>query len=393
MDCWHNADAHWIYGGLKMSFFKRHSRNFFANWWWTIDRPLLIAITLLLGIGICLIFTASPSVANRINVESFHFVKKQIFFGIFAYSFMICLSMGSLKFIRRFAFLGYLVSIIFMVATLFFGMETKGASRWLDLGFISIQPSEFVKPFFVVVCAWLFDMQKKMDDFKGNKISILFYCITVGLLLLQPDFGMTIVVTAIWGLQFFLSGLSLVFVGVLGLLGIGILFFAYFAFDHVNSRVNQFLDSGNNIGYQVKRSLEAFESGSLFGRGPGEGVVKLKIPDAHTDFIFAVAGEEYGVLLCVIIIALFAFVVIRTMLRSLKDKNFFIMLTTAGLAASFGLQGIINMASTMNLIPTKGMALPFVSYGGSSLFATSILLGMMLAITRKNVSAEDKDYA
>ncbi|MFI3241091.1 MAG: putative peptidoglycan glycosyltransferase FtsW [Alphaproteobacteria bacterium] len=375
-----------------MKLLQRHSRNILANWWWTVDHKLLIAITSLLIIGVSLIFTASPSVATRIDVGSFHFVKKQIVFAFVAYGLMLLISMQSLRTIRRFAFLGYVGAICLMIATLFFGMDTKGASRWLDLGLISIQPSEFVKPFFVVVAAWLFDMQKKANSFPGNYLSIGFYGLTVVLLLLQPDVGMTIVVTLVWGFQFFLAGLSIAFILALGGLFLAILVFAYFTFSHVHERVDQFLSSENNLGYQVKLSLEAFESGSFFGRGPGEGIVKLKIPDAHTDFIFAVAGEEFGVLLCVLIIAIFAFIVAKTMLVSLKDKNLFIVLTSSGLAASFGLQGIINMASTLHLMPTKGMALPFISYGGSSLLATSILLGMLLAITRKNVHAEDRDY-
>ncbi len=375
-----------------MKLFERNSKNILANWWWTVDRKLLFAITFLLAIGLFLIFTASPSVATRIGAGSFHFVKKQVFFAFVAYGFMLVLSMQSLKTIRRFAFLGYAGAICLMILTIFFGMDTKGASRWLDLGFMSIQPSEFVKPFFVIVAAWFFDMQKKADDFPGNMLSVGFCGLTVVLLLLQPDVGMTIVVTLIWAFQFFLAGLSIKLVLMLGAVFVSILFFAYFNFSHVHERVNQFLSSENNLSYQVKLSLEAFDSGAFFGRGPGEGIVKLKIPDAHTDFIFAVAGEEFGVLLCLLIIAIFAFVVIKTMLVSLKDKNLFIVLASSGLAASFGLQGIINMASTLHLMPTKGMALPFVSYGGSSLLATSILLGMLLAITRKNVHAEDRDY-
>lgn len=372
--------------------FQRHSKGALANWWWTVDRQLLFAISLLLGIGIFLIFTASPAVANRINLDSFHFVKKQLFFAFVAFAIMLLLSMQSLRTIRRFAFIGYFVAVALMVATFFWGEETKGASRWIRILGFSMQPSEFVKPFFVVVAAWLFDMQKKVIDFPGNMLSIVFFGLTAGLLLLQPDVGMTIVVTLIWGFQFFLAGLNLILVAILGAVFVGILVFAYFTFEHVHSRVEQFLTNENNLSYQVRRSLEAFESGSLFGRGPGEGIVKLKIPDAHTDFIFAVAGEEFGVLVCILIISIFGFIVIKTMLRSLKDKNLFIVLTTAGLAASFGLQGIINMASTLHLMPTKGMALPFVSYGGSSLIATSIGLGMLLAITRKNIHAEDKDY-
>ena len=188
-----------------------------------------------------------------------------------------------------------------------------------------------------------------------------------------------------------MAGLPLLLVAVLGLLAVAGAVGAYFTFDHVHNRVQQFLASGNDLGYQVKKSLDAFSSGNLLGRGPGEGVVKLNLPDAHTDFIFAVAGEEFGVWLCLIIVAIFAVIVIRSLLLSLKDNNLFIVYASAGLAASFGLQGIINMASTLHLMPTKGMTLPFISYGGSSLFASAIGIGMLLAITRRNSSAEDKD--
>lgn len=304
---------------------------------------------------------------------------------------MIFLSMQNLKTIRRVAIIGFVVTSLLMVLTLFWGEETKGASRWIHVLGFSLQPSEFIKPCFAVVAAWLFDGQKKYRDFPGNLLSMCLFALTIALLLLQPDVGMSIVVSAIWLFQFFLAGLSLLLVTVLGLVGIGMLVMAYFTFDHVHTRVQQFLDSENNLSYQVKKSLEAFQSGNIFGRGPGEGIVKLNIPDAHTDFIFAVAAEEFGLLLCLIIVGLFAAVVIRSMLISMKDNNLFIILSASALSASFGLQGIINMASTLHLMPTKGMTLPFISYGGSSLLATALGMGMLLAITRKNVHAEDKD--
>ena len=373
--------------------FSRNSRSIIANWWWTVDKTLLTLITLLLAIGIFLNFSASPSVANRIGVGSFHFIKRQLFFVPIAYGAMLFLSMQSLKTIRRTAIVGYGVALFLMVLTLFCGEETKGASRWISFFGFSLQPSEFVKPTFTVVAAWLFEGQKKYCDFPGNLLSMAFYALTAALLLLQPDLGMTIVVTLIWGFQFFLSGLSISLVVILGLLGLAGAVAAYFIFPHVHVRVDQFLASENSLGYQIKKSLEAFQSGGFFGRGPGEGVVKVNIPDAHTDFIFAVAAEEYGMLLCLLIVGIYAAIVVRSMLISAKDNNLFIILSAAALSASFGLQAIINMASSLHMMPTKGMTLPFISYGGSSLLATALGMGMLLAITRKNVHAEDKDEA
>lgn len=371
--------------------FSRNSRSILANWWWTVDKALLTALILLLTIGVFLNFSASPSVANRIGVGSFHFIKRQLLFVPLAFGLMIFLSMQSLKTIRRTAIVGYGVTLILMIMTLFWGEETKGASRWIRILGFSLQPSEFIKPTFAVVAAWLFDGQKKYRDFPGNVLSMMLFAVTAGLLLLQPDLGMTIVLTLIWGFQFFLAGLSLWLVGALGAAGMGFGVLAYFIFPHVHTRVDQFLASEQNLGYQIKKSMEAFQSGGFFGRGPGEGIVKNNIPDAHTDFIFAVAAEEYGMFLCVLIVALYAFIVIRSMMISSKDNNLFIILSASALSASFGLQGIINMASSLHMMPTKGMTLPFISYGGSSLLAVALGVGMLLAITRKNVHAEDKD--
>ena len=303
---------------------------------------------------------------------------------------MLLLSMQSLKTIRRTAVIGYVLTVVLMILALW-GPEVKGAHRWIALGSFSLQPSEFVKPTFVVVAAWLFEGQKRYRDFPGDILSIVLFAFTLFLLLLQPDVGMSVVVTLVWAFQFFLSGLSLWIVGGMALAGVLALGGAYLVFPHVQARFQQFLASENNLSYQVKKAMEAFENGNVFGVGPGEGVVKMHIPDAHTDFIFAVAAEEYGMLLCLLIIGLYAAIVIRTLMISCKDNNLFIILAASGLAASFGLQSIINMASTLHLMPTKGMTLPFISYGGSSLLGIALGMGMLLAITRKNVHAEEKD--
>ncbi len=369
----------------------RLSKSRIANWWWTVDKITLSLVLILIFIGAFLVFSASPSVARRIGYADYHFIKRQMVFIFVSLFIIVALSMQRLKTIRRIAIVGYVLTLCLMVLTLFMGYETKGASRWIRVLGFSLQPSEFIKPTFVVVSAWLLDGSKKFEEFPGGILSAGLFALTAGMLLMQPDVGMTIVVSFIWGFQLFLAGLPLLLVAILGLLAVAGAVGAYFTFDHVHSRVQQFLASGNDLGYQVKKSLDAFSSGNLLGRGPGEGVVKLNLPDAHTDFIFAVAGEEFGVWLCLIIVAIFAVIVIRSLYLSLKDNNLFIVYASAGLAASFGLQGIINMASTLHLMPTKGMTLPFISYGGSSLFASAVGIGMLLAITRRNSSAEDKD--
>ena len=369
----------------------RLNKSRLANWWWTVDKVTLCIVLAIVFIGAFLVFSASPSVARTIHAGDYHYIKRQMVFIVAALFVLIFLSMQKLKTIRRLAIIGYVGAFVLTLATLFFGHETKGAARWLYIGGFSLQPSEFIKPTFVVVSAWLLEGSKKFEDFPGGVLSAGLFVLTVGILLSQPDVGMTIVVSSIWGFQLFLAGLPMLLVGVLGIIAVIGCVAAYFTFDHVHTRVQAFLATGDSLPYQVEKSLKAFESGNLLGRGPGEGIVKLHLPDAHTDFIFAVAGEEFGVWLCVILVALFSIIVIRSLLLSLKDNNLFIIYASAGLAASFGLQGIINMASTLHLMPTKGMTLPFVSYGGSSLLASAVCIGMLLAITRRNSSAEDKD--
>lgn len=371
----------------------RINRSRLANWWWTVDKVTLSLILILTFIGAFLVFSASPSVARTVGLADYHFIKRQVVFIFLSLGIVFILSLQRLKTIRRIAVIGYLVTLLLMLVTLFAGYENNGASRWIRVFGFSLQPSEFIKPTFIVVSAWLLDGSKKFDDFPGGILSACLYLLTVGMLLAQPDVGMTIVVSCIWGFQLFLAGLPLMLVGILAFLALIGAVGAYFTFSHVHDRIQNFLASGADLGYQVRRSLEAFANGNLLGRGPGEGTVKLHLPDAHTDFIFAVAGEEFGVWLCAIIILIVAAIVIRSLLICMKDKNLFVIYASAGLAASFGLQGIINMASTMHLMPTKGMTLPFVSYGGSSLFASALCIGMLLALTGRNRSAEDKDIS
>ncbi len=371
--------------------FSRLSRSRLANWWWTVDKLTLALLLVITFIGAFLVFSASPSVARTNNFSDYHFIKKQIVFIFGAIAILFSVSTMRLKNIRRLAIIGYMVFFVLMGLTLCIGYETKGASRWIRILGFTLQPSEFIKPTFVVVSAWLLEGSKKFDNFPGTLLSFGLYALTVLMLLLQPDIGMAVVVSAVWAFQLFLAGLPLMIVFVLGILAVLAGVGAYFTFGHFHDRVQQFLFSGGELSYQVKKSMEAFENGNLLGRGPGEGVVKLHLPDAHTDFIFAVAGEEFGVWLCLIIVALFAAIVVRALYLSLKDNNLFIIYATSGLAASFGLQSIINMASTLHLMPTKGMTLPFMSYGGSSLFASALGMGMLLALTRRNQTAEDKD--
>ncbi|MBP5353157.1 MAG: cell division protein FtsW [Alphaproteobacteria bacterium] len=369
----------------------RQNHNAFSRWLWTVDKVILGVSLVLLIIGIMLDITASPAVARKIHVDDYWFVRKQIAYAIASVITIFVLSLFSLKLIRRFSIGGFLVLVGLLVLTIFFGFETKGARRWMSVCGFSLQASEFMKPIFIVVTAWLLNCGKKYDYFPGMLIASGLYVIVAALLLLQPDVGMTLLVTAVFGLQLFLAGLPMFIVVALAICGVAALGTFYFVFPHFHARIEQFLYGKDETSYQINRAMEAFQNGNLVGRGPGEGTVKLLIPDAHTDFIFAVSGEEYGVWLCLIIIALFMVIVVRALRAALKETNLFVMYAEVGLAASIGLQAFVNMASSLHIIPTKGMTLPFISYGGSSLLSSAIEIGMLLAITRQNTASEDKD--
>lgn len=365
-----------------MTAFARSDTSILGRWWWTVDRWALAALIMLAAVGAVLTLAASPPVAIRIGLDPFHFVRRQLVFLPLAVAIASAVSLLGPKGVRRLAAIVFVLALGATAAVPFLGSEIKGAVRWIQIGGMTIQPSEFVKPTFAVVAAWMFSERRLDDRFPGNLIATALFALVCGLLLVQPDVGMTIVVAVVWGTQFFLAGLPLILVGLIGILFVGGAVGAYMSFSHVQSRVDRFLDPQQGEGYQVEKALQAFQNGGLFGRGPGEGQVKSQLPDAHADFIFAVAGEEFGLVLCVAIVALFAFLVLRGMSRVYHETDLFVMLATSGLVVLFGLQALINMASTVHLMPPKGMTLPFISYGGSSTLALALGVGMMLALTR-----------
>ena len=371
--------------------FSRTDTSTLGRWWWTVDRWSIAALLLLIGVGILLTMAASPAVAERIHVDSFHFVRRQFIFLAPAVGVMLGVSLLAPRQVRRMAVLGLLAAYAMLALVLVVGAEVKGATRWLTLAGVSIQPSEFAKPCFAVVAAWMFAEARLNPGFPGKAVAGGLYVLLAGLLLAEPDVGQTIIVSATWAAEFFLAGLPLLLVAGLGVMGIFGALGAYLVFPHVQMRVARFLDPQSGDAYQVMTALNAFRHGGVFGVGPGEGRVKLVLPDAHTDFILAVGGEEFGVLLCLAVVALFAFVVLRGLSRLMREDNLFVVLAAAGLFVQFGLQAMINMASTLRLMPTKGMTLPFISYGGSSMLALALGMGMALALTRKRYGTGEVD--
>lgn len=353
-----------------------------ANWWWTIDRWFLAAFLLLMGLGVVLSFAASPAVADRIGLNTFHFAQRQMFFMLPALVAMLAVSFLSPRQVRRLAIVMLGVSLVAMVAVLFVGFSAKGAARWLSFGGISIQPSEFLKPAFVVICAWLFSEHIRKPSIPGNFMAMGLLGVVVGLLVLQPDMGQTILVLGTWGVMFFLAGMSWFWIVALAGAAVTGGFIAYLTVDHFAGRINRFW-TGEGDHFQVDTARDAMINGGFFGVGPGEGVGKKLIPDAHADFVFAVAGEEYGMILCLLIAGLFAFVVLRGLNVALKEQDDFTRFSVAGLVTVFGFQSVINMGVNLQLLPAKGMTLPFISYGGSSLIAVAISMGMVLALSRR----------
>jgi cell division protein FtsW len=363
--------------------FARTDQSPVAQWWWTVDRWTLLAIAVLVGFGSLMVMAASPAVALRIGADEWHFVKRYFAVLPFALATMFIVSLQSPRGIRRIAAIGFLISMVLLAYTFVGGVEIKGARRWIEVPGFSIQPSEFVKPTFAVISAWLFAQYRLNPGFPGHYIAMALFAVVLTLLVKQPDLGMAAVVSLVWFTQFFLAGLRLYWVvtgiaaGAAGMVG------AYLMLPHVASRIDRFVDPASGDSYQVDRSMEAFANGGLWGRGPGEGTVKEYLPDAHADFVFAVAGEEMGLFVCLAIVAVFAFVVLRGFSRLMQEGNLFVVLAATGLLVQFGLQAVINMASSLHLMPTKGMTLPFISYGGSSMLALGFGMGMALALTRR----------
>ncbi len=366
-----------------MTVFSRTDKSVLSQWWWTVDKLTLGLLLAIVVTGIVLNIAASPSVAERIGLPTYYFVQRHLVILPIALGLMISISMVPVREIQSLSFALFILSIFLILLTLFIGSEIKGATRWISLGGFSLQPSELVKPTFAVITAWCFARKLEKPGFPGNIVAISTLAVVLILLLLQPDLGMTLVIAAVFGAQFFLAGLPLMFVLVLLGLGVCTIMGAYMFLPHVQKRIDMFLDPNTAANYQVTKSINAFREGGLFGAGPGEGTVKSVIPDVHADFIFAVAGEEFGFFACLFIVVLFAMVVISGYLRLMRINNMFILLAVAGILTQFGIQALINMASTLNMMPTKGMTLPFISYGGSSLLALAVGMGIVLGLTRK----------
>jgi cell division protein FtsW len=351
---------------------------------------MLTCTLLLMVLGAVLVMAASPPVAERIGLAEHHFVFRQIFFMLPALLVMLVTSILTERTIRILCLLGGMVITGLMVATLAIGPEVKGATRWLMLGGLRLQPSEFIKPILVIISAWLLGLWREQEGFPGWAWASAVVGVIVAILILQPDVGMTSVVVLTFGFQMFLAGLPLLLIGVALALAPLAVIMAYSFLDHVRLRVDKFFTGGN---LQTERSIQSFVEGGWYGVGPGDGRVKLHLPDAHADFIFSVAAEEYGLIACLFLIGLFGFIVIRGYAQSLIAKDMFSMLAVSGLATQFGVQAAIHMASSLNLIPTKGMTLPFISYGGSSLVASGLTLGLILALSRKQHPSEQENFA
>ena len=360
-----------------------------GNWWWSIDRTLLAALAVLVISGVVLLMAGGPPVAERLSLPTFHFVNRQVFYLSFAVVIFAVTSFLSPRYVRRAALLLYVLALGGVILTLFFGAEVKGARRWLAFAGASIQPSEFLKPAFVILSAWAFSEGSRRSDVPGTPLALLLLPLTIVPLLLQPDFGQTMLVTLVWAGLFFVAGLH--WFWVLGLGGMGLLgiIMAYEFVPHVRARIERFMDKGTGDSFQVDTALESFAQGGWMGKGPGEGTVKRILPDAHTDFIFAVTAEEFGVVVCMVLVAMFAIIVLRALFVAQRAEDPFVRLAVTGLALLFGIQAAINMMVNLHMMPAKGMTLPFISYGGSSLISLAIGTGFLLALTRKRPRAVD----
>ena len=361
----------------------RSDRSKKAIWFWTVDRWLFSSFLILMSLGAFFIMASSPKMALNLNLDSHFFTIRHIIFLLLGFLIILLLSQINEKFIKLFSILGIGICLILMAVTLLGEAPTKGAKRWLYIYGQSFQPSEFAKPFFVVVNAWLLHLWKKNNDFKGWLWSLSILLMIALLLLLQPDLGMTILFTSVWVIQIFLSGTPLIVFILLFFSVPIILLLSYFYFDHVYTRINMFFD-GNS--FQTLQAIKSFQTGSFFGKGIGEGFYKNNLPDAHTDFIFAVIAEEFGIIFCCIIVILYGIFIFRSLSFAIKGNTMFYILAVSGLSFLFGMQCIIHISSNLGLIPTKGMTLPFLSYGGSSIISSALIVGIIISLTRKQIN-------
>jgi cell division protein FtsW len=361
----------------------RTDRGLMANWWFTVDRLLMAAVLLLMVMGVLFSMAASPPVAERIGLEYFHFVKRQLMFLVPALVVLIGASLLTRRQARRSSLWAFLAGIGLMVYAVYFGPEIKGAHRWVAFGNFNIQPSEFVKPAFVVLAAWLLAEGRRRPDMPGTLAAWVAFAVFLALLAVQPDFGQAVLVAMVWMLMLLVFGIPWIFVFGLAGLGVVAIVGAYFTVPHVTSRIDRFLSPETGDTFQVDTARQAFDNGKLLGTGPGGGSAKQVLPDAHSDFTFAVIGEEFGLVACLVLIVVFGFIVLRALRHASVVDDSFATLALTGLISTFGLQAIINMGVNVSLIPAKGMTLPFISYGGSSLIAMAYAMGLVLALSRR----------
>ena len=363
----------------------------FRRWFFSLDRGLFFSTLVLIGIGVLVNIEATPAIALKLGLPPFHFVKLHLFVVPIAVFIILFTSFLQVRHIRKLAIIGYILCFVLIICTLIFGTEIKGAHRWINIVGFSLQPSEFLKPITAVITAWLISGQYNDRKFPGIILSLISILLVVPLLLLQPDIGMTVIICGTFFAQMFISGLSVPMIiacvasissAIIGL---------YLTFPHFADRIDKFLMKNEDTDvFQTKKSIEAFKQGGLFGKGLGEGVLKTQVPDSHSDFVFSVIGEELGFFVCVAIIAIFGFFIVRVITKIIKTSDLFSMIALFGLICQIIMQILINICTALNLIPTKGMTLPFISYGGSSMLAMAVSFGIILSITGKSGLTPDR---
>ncbi len=376
--------------------FSRGDRSRLGIWFSTIDKLLLTFVIALIGCGVIAVAAASPAAAHRLSGANFkygdlYFLKRQIGWVIAGLPVMLGVSMLPVAWAKRLSLVLTLVFFACLVAVMFIGTGTNGAARWIQLPGFQFQPSEFFKPVFVVATAWLLALRFDDRSLPTMQISFVMLLMVAALLIKQPDFGQTALIMAVWLVQSLLAGMSFWVLGVLAAaatVGLGV---AYLTVDHVTQRIDKFLTGGGDT-YQIDKALDCFRAGGLFGVGPGEGQMKFRLPEPHTDYIFSVIGEEFGMIACLVIAGLYVALVVRVFLMLLDEEEPFVMLAAAGLATQFGLQATINMAVNLKLLPSKGMTLPFISHGGSSFIALCLGMGLLLGLTRRNPFLKASPY-
>lgn len=368
----------------------RSDRSALGRWFWEIDRVLLLLVVVLISIGLVAVAAASPAAALRysggnVSFAPLHYFYRQLIWIIVAVPVMIGVSMLSKAMARRLSLAGAALFTLLLVFVPIIGTEVNGARRWIGLGFLQFQPSEFLKPLFVVTLAWLLSLREHDKSLPIVPLTGLLTAIIAVLLMRQPNFGETIIFAAAWVMLLTLAGVSMRALGLLALAALIGLILAYLFYPVATARIDAFLfATGDTDTYQVDSALRTLTSGGLFGMGPGAGTRKFGLPEPHTDYIFSVIGEEFGMVACVAIAIIYLVIVARVLIKLLHEEDLFLVLATAGLVCQFGLQALINMAVNVHIAPSKGMTLPFISYGGSSMVALSIGFGLLLAFTRRN---------